>query len=277
VNLGFSMPFFPVNDDHAIQGASFVLTLSSPLSQATLEMISGNAPWKNDLPAVDRAQAFDVQVNDFGMPRAVATSGFEFSYKRPDGQPSWVLRFMGNQIAVETTLYTRWNPTWGAARGYLFAALQSVVASDVGRENAIISLALVMVDLFRSEEPNSPSSEVLLNSAELPAAVFTKEPLWHSHNGWFAYTENGRTLHHLNIDSRHETGANVSDQPVKNKAIQISHTQTLTFSSPNALTEGKLSTLHALIEAEMTSMHLANKTIVSSILTEKMRSRIGIV
>ncbi|MFC5320516.1 TIGR04255 family protein [Bradyrhizobium oligotrophicum] len=277
------MPFKPINEDHAIQSASFAIGLSQPIPWPILEtLIKRDPDWRRDLPAIDLPQALDIVINPAtGAPQNRILRGVEFSHKRPDGSASWVLSLFGTEIRVTTTLYTRWQPTWDKARDILSTVGRLMSAAlDQTKPTTVQSIALSVSDVFIFDETaDKPDySHLFKANEEIPSSAFSKGRLWHSHTGWFIDRPLGATLNQLNVDVRTGVGEDLSIPGVPDEQLRVvvQHNQLFRPSQPIQFVSSNDDALQGMIAGEMPVMHEANKAILQSILTDEMQARIKV-
>lgn len=277
------MPFKPINEDHAIQSASFAIGLSLPIPWPILETLIKRDPgWRRDLPAIEFPQALDIVINPAtGAPQNRMFKGVEFSHKRPDGSASWLLSLFGTEIRVTTTLYTRWQPTWDKARDFLSTVARLMSAAlDQSKPTTIQSIALSVSDVFIPDETaGKPDySHLFKVNEEIPSSMFSKSRLWHSHTGWFIDRPLGSTLNQLNVDVRTGVGEELSIPGVSDEQLRvvIQHNQMFRPLQSIPFDPSNDDVLQGVIAGEMPVMHEANKAIIQSILTDEMQARIKV-
>lgn len=272
------MPFRPVNDDHAIQSAAFAFGLAKPVQRSTIDHLRlSSGSWRTELPAVETPQLIDVQLNPAtGAPRALVNHAVEFSYKRPDGSFVWALRVLGSEIAIETTRYTRWDPTWAKAKSILEGVVSRVAELEKDRGQSVRTASLIFVDVFLASEESPNFSELFESCDELPSGILSRGPLWHCHTGWFVQDELGRVLHNFNVDTKQGSRPNSAGEQERVIEVQITHSQALQFSPPTELKVDQLSTFNDNVHAVMSRMHDANKAMIKSLVKPAVRQKIGI-
>jgi uncharacterized protein (TIGR04255 family) len=264
------MPFQPLNEKHAIQQVTFGLLFGKALPSATIDKLrTEGGSWCTDLPAVEATQLVEVRAEaGTGAMRPFMIRGAEFSYKRPDGSAAWSLAISGNEIIIQTSQYTRWEPTWEKVQSYLLEVLRRVVELEKPRPVTVRNVSLVYIDAFRSSDAVPNFSEVLVESPIIPRAVFDRGPLWHCHTGWFVPAEpKGRILNQVNIDTK-----TVSERP----EITINHRQVMEFRPDLALGEVVSEEHSSDISTAFEAMHDANKREIAALLTPHMREAIRI-
>jgi hypothetical protein len=273
------MPFEPINSDHAIQQAQFGLVLSKPLSVASIDKLRvEGASWRGDLPAIEIPQIIEMRGDTAtGVPRAVVIRGAEFSVKRPDGTAVTTMTILNNEVVVQTSLYTRWDPVWDKVQSYLLGGLDRIAALEKGRDLAIRNVSLVFVDAFRSSEESPDFTQVLVESPEVASGVLQRGPLWHCHTGWFESNANGRVLNQINVDAKKLTLTDpVSGTVSEPHDLSITHRQVTEFQPETALGEVVSKQQRSDIIGAFSAMHVANKLRVASLLTRPMREKIRI-
>jgi uncharacterized protein (TIGR04255 family) len=274
------MPFRPINEDHAIQSASFAVALSRPLSWSSIEgLIKSPLEWRRDLPALDLSQTLEVQINQqTGAPVNRITRGVEFSHKRPDGSASWQLAILGSEIKVETTIYTRWKPTWAKAGDILLGVVGQLAALESAKAAiSIQAISLLVGDVFLPEGDEPDYTELFVQSEHIPAGIFRKGKLWHSHTGWFVHRTVGNVLNQLNIDVRNGIDeAIIVGVPDNRIRVIIQHNQVLRPHTPISFLADDQGEFERILLTEMPVMHENNKAITRDLLTEPMQDRIKV-
>lgn len=272
------MPFRPLNEDHAIQTVGFAVFLKTPLPRTTVEIIRNSpALWRADLPAVEQTQVAEIAANS-PMPRPIVTHGVEFSHKRADGSPVWLLRIAGKELGVETTLYTRWEAVWPKARDFLLGALRRI--SEI--EPSVVEVeatSLVFSDIFTVPRSETVDFRGLFRtSALLPEAILRHGNLWHCHTGWFAPSPTrGRILNQLNIDSRAPDRVNaVTGEESLLVEVQIVHNQVAQRGLARPVDKLDAVPLDPDINVEMEEMHRVNKDLMRSLLADEIVTRVGL-
>lgn len=266
------MSFDPINDDHAVQSVTFSVLFDRPLDQRTIVHVqSSHDRWRPDLPAVQAPQIFGIEIGAGGSPRQINGHGVEFSYLRPDGTPAWQLRFEGQAIHVECTRYTRWERIWQVARGHLETALAVIEEGSFEAQSNVIATTLQYVDRFSTSDVHYDLSLLLTHNEYIPPRVFAQGDLWHAHQGWFDRSHDlGPLLNNLNLDARHEPPDDQS-----RILITLLHLQQLRYAEHLSLTSYREQISNQL-DAVMQSLHEKNKALISSILSEDMKNRIGL-
>lgn len=272
------MPFQPINDDHAIQQVTFGIALGKPVVAATVDTLRAEpASWRADMPAVEITQMIDLRMDAAGNPRPVMVRGAEFSFKRPDGSPQTSLAILGNEIQIQISKYTRWDPTWEKVWSYITALLGRLAALEKERAQVVQTVSLVILDAFRSSDAQPKFDEVLARSSAIAHSVFERGAAWHNHTGWFVAHEKGRILNQMNIDTKSVSVVDpITGQKTEPSELTITHRQVTMFDPHLKLEDVETDQLNADINGAFEAMHLANKREVSSLLTSAMRERIRI-
>jgi uncharacterized protein (TIGR04255 family) len=272
--------FEPINSDHAVEAVTFSLALDRPLSpKAVASARSNHARWRSDLPAISVPQSFVVKVED-GVPRTQSkvADGIEFLYLRPDGSPAWVLRFIGNELTVECSRYTRWQQVWGFARRHLEMACD-VIAVD-NRQYRVRACIFSVLDRFRATNDAYDLKQLFKASSLIHHAAFSHGSLWHGHYGWFDQRPNARVLNTLNLDARREPFGSPELRTVEQGlCVLISHSQQSLLTNPLVVTPADAEGSKAfwdVVGEEMEEMHSHNKLILTELLTDEMVERIGL-
>jgi uncharacterized protein (TIGR04255 family) len=272
------MAFKPINDDHAIQFVRFTLTFDRPLSPSEVRVIQTNHRlWRDDLPAISVPQGVALQMNQHtGMVQPAPVVGVEFSLQRPDGSPAWALRFVGNEIVVECTRYSRWDRVWTNASTHFAKAL--TVAGASAASATVIELAAIsleVVDAFVSDETDMDLSSVIRTGPYISEHVFSCGPVWHLHHGWFTEPESDPVLERLNLTATREEPSNGGGAPAETIKLLIEHAQQKRLRNRIGLSEN-ISATAQTIHAAMEIMHRKNKTLLSSLLVPGVAQQIGL-
>lgn len=269
------MEFIPINDDHAIQAVKFTVVFDRPLSSETVaELRLQHRLWRRDLPAMSVPQAFEFEVDAISArPRSVTANGVEFSYLRPDGSPAWVLRFLGPELNVECSRYTRWAQVWEQAQGYICKGLNVVGRAEPRKQVQL--LGLTVVDRFKAQNDSYDLRALLSDSKYVHKAAFEAGPTWHSHFGWFEYSRDHFTLNNLNVDARKEPYPDSGAGEPGDIYIIVTHTQQRRYKAP-IQNLGDAAGPTAWLTADMDDMHHKNKSVMSELLTKSVKQRIGL-
>jgi uncharacterized protein (TIGR04255 family) len=255
--------FKPVNDDHAIERVTFVVGFSRAFTSEELSDIRRHhSLWSSDLPAHKDTPGFTLTFDADG-PRAEAISGVEFAFSRPDGSAVWALRFIGPNVSVECTRYTRWAKIWSSAHAHLSKALELIGKFDDAPTPS--KLQLNVTDVFVAADSDAQLTAVFKDSDLIPKAATKFGSDWHSHTGWFEENANNRILHNLNIDAASERG-----DGSEGARISLLHVLTADVSDTS------LSELSDHMILHMETLHQANKAVMGALLTEEIATRISL-
>ncbi|MCK1517124.1 TIGR04255 family protein [Bradyrhizobium sp. 190] len=275
------MSFRPINDDHAVQSATFAIALNRPLAWSSIEaLIKSSLDWRKELPAIDLPQTMEVQINpQTGTPVNRITRGVEFSHKRPDGSASWQLDVLGSEIRVTTTLYTRWAPTCAKAGDILLGVAGQLAMLESARGLGVLAISLHVADVFATTDEKPDYSELFARNDRIPLALFSFGRLWHTHSGWFMPRPAGfgSVLNQLNIDARTGTDdTSLTAIPDTQIRIIIQHNQIYRPTEPiNFGSSGENALVDAVLR-EMPQMHQNNKAVLRDLLTPSMQQRIKV-
>jgi uncharacterized protein (TIGR04255 family) len=264
------MEFQPINDDHAIQSASVVVSLDKNLPPSFVDtLVKLPAAWRADLPAMEFSQLLDVGINpQTGAPASRMVRGVEFSHKRPDGSASWLLSALAKDLRIETALYTRWDAIWAKARTILANVVSQLAAHERANEINVASLGHTVVDVFYTTNSNPDFRELFCANDMIPPGLYSRGALWHCHTGWFENRNGGRILNQLNIGITQ--GPDPSVQGSERLIVTIQHNQVyqLTEHLPLSGLDNAMS--------EVPIMHEANKNLLRTILANGIQERIKI-
>jgi uncharacterized protein (TIGR04255 family) len=263
--------FTPLNEDHAIQAVAFVLSLDRPLQASTIEGVQRHHHlWREELPALQIPQGVEIVVSPSGPTQRPISNSVLFSFLRPDGTPTWVLRFSEAEVVVECSRYTRFDRVWGAAYKYLTSAIELLRSHEPSQ--SVPSIALQVVDKFQAPAEPYDLRKLFRPNRFLPSVIFEQSPVWHNHAGWFQSVGGHNSLQRLNCDARREGKEEI---PVMQRTvfISITHTQQLRYRTGKPINEPGLP--HSLDQG-MRSMHGMNKLVMVELLDAAVRNRIGL-
>jgi uncharacterized protein (TIGR04255 family) len=266
------MDFDPINSDHAVQTIVFTLSFDRPISSLVASSISKNTGLLKELPAIQQLEGYTVQIDSGAQSAPVKISGMQLAHMRPDGSPSWALRLMGHELAVECTRYTRWEKVWEASHRYLQAGLDAIQAGSEMLKVRV--LAQQVVDVFFPKAEPYKLGTLLKHSDLVARRVFEAGPTWHSHVGWFEQSKfNGAPaprLSQLHLDAlKLPDSASVSKQRLR---VQINHNREFRLDAPISIDVCRRNLNPTMIE-----MHNDNKTVLTALLADEMAKRIGLV
>ncbi|UIN36383.1 hypothetical protein [Methylobacterium oryzae] len=252
------MDFAPLNDDHAIEEIRFAYLLDREITTSDLDALkSRHREIRSDLPAV-------LLVGEG------KGSSIEFAHVRPDATSSWSVEFKEDLISVVCTRYTRWEKVWSSAERFLNFGL-SVVA-DV-QKCAVTGLAMRVTDKFRVAKIDYDLHTLFQRNEILPADVFQRRLVWHTHNGWVEILGKDMIVHTLRVDCRpDEPDVDRADEDGLELAIVLQHAQRFQPKDPIPA-EGQVA---ATLSPAMARMHMNNKATMSALLTEAMSGKIGL-
>lgn len=255
------MSFRPVNGNHAIVEAVFVVELASAITHPSMtQFLASHQQLIRELP---RKEVIGVEPG--GPINQVA-----FSRMRADGQPSWRLMAVGNAIAINCTAYTRWSEVWSLAQRFLVHA-----ASVLADETLLVqSTRLLVTDVFQWMGPvDDYDARLLLDlSGELlPTTIDRRGPLWHVHQGWFSPivdVDNAKQLSRLNVDATHQGGDDF--------IVTISNDLESTLPNKVPLSVESFIDTDSPIPKLFAHMHSSNKRQLASLLIPQIQEVIGL-
>ncbi len=259
--------FTPINDDHAVESVGFQIFFNGVLGSDAIMLAHANHHlWREELPALQFNNLEGIDAGAGPFPAMVS-----FSYLRPDGTPAWQLRFEAQSVTVVCGRYTRWDKVWSVAQSLLKRALTAIVDAASLAETKMVGIKLQVADKFEvPEEYWSPDGPLGRDSGYLPPMVFGVGPIWHNNTGWFEQYEAGPILHLLNSASVR----NVDDPSVPLISLTVTHLQEARLLNPISISPAE-SSFNA-VEAIMSHFHSSNKALISSMLVDEMRTRIGL-
>ncbi|MDT8356138.1 hypothetical protein APZ41_021405 [Roseomonas mucosa] len=267
------MSFAPVNGEHAIEKVAFFVKLSQPISEPLLQSVQRQHKlWRADLPAVDRPQIIEMQIDANGTSQQRPHRGLEFSFRRPDNTSVWSAKIIGSDIIIECSRYTRWAKVWPRAEKYIRHFLE--IISVPKPEPTVVLLSLITIDVFKSSELVGELNTLFRKGAYTPSFIFECGPAWHHHFGWFDELEGPRILNNVNCDAKL---APIEDGVEKNQQERIVTLQHLQEWQAQPVSIAALigSSSQALREA-MENMHNRNKILMHAMLSEEMAIRVGL-
>lgn len=260
------MTFDPAGGRHAVIEAVFGIRLDTPPSKDEVNQIFAlHEELKGDLPKASRPEGIFLFVGGQppGDPPFAAHLSFE-SFKK-DGSHEWRLRVEDNAILVNCLTYTRWKEISEKSLIYI-RKISSVLAQ---RDRSISNIFLQYLDRFNwSKTLDEYDLNLLLakNCKYVGDFAFEVGPTWHSHQGWFEYSDqpaNGRTLNRTNVTAKVENGlANVL----------IDHY--LQFESAENLNFGETVKEGGAIEVIFEALHQRNKSVLADLLTKETAAKI---
>ncbi len=276
-------PFKPINSAHAIVECVIFFEFAPVFNQDVRERFVNNlaSQLRNDLPKVETKNIVKTAIAmQDGKPSGFLEeelSGVELQRIKPDGTLEWMLRTTQNTISVHNLDYTRWETIWKEAKRYLQAAFEKVQ----GSENFVNSMGIKYIDRFVYDDAVNDYQLSYLFSEEtdlLAKKLFTSSPLWHSHIGWFEDVgiTNLPCLNQINIDG---TYANFSGS--KKPVVTIEHNAILRAGSNldsifSYLSQQEEDKDNTKLDQIMHTLHIVNKSVLSSLLNDKMKTNINL-
>lgn len=253
--------FEPINDDHAVESATFVCRLNYVLQPSDIRKIEDKHYLiREDLPAVGMS-------TDNGSQASAIPAGIQFSTLRPDGSPVWSLRVFGNEIAVDCTRYGRWKNTWERARKFINFALK--VLFEVQNDIRIMSVALQVVDKFRNSQEVYDISALFRPNNPIPAGFLQDKGIWHCNTGWI--DNNNQTLNRLNMDSSRGVNIDVTGQRSAQIYVTVDHQQQKFLTEPIPISDAESG-----LDKIMVELHDSNKQMARTLFNDQICKRIGL-
>ena len=278
-----NMPFRPINSAHAIVECTVFVEFVPVFSRAVRDRFVNNlaSQLQNDLPKTNVQKVLETAINiQDGQPSGTLKeelNGIELQRIKPDGALEWMLRTTENIISVHCLDYTRWDDIWLEAKKYLQLAFRQVR----GSENFVNSIGIKYIDRFVYDGINEEYRVSDLFSEEtdlISRRLFSPNPLWHSHTGWFEdlVEIDSSCLNQLNIDA---TYANFSG--LRKPVVTVEHNVILKTSSNSDSISSYLDyegedENNTKLDQIMHALHMVNKKVLSSLLNSEMKERINL-
>jgi len=272
------MPFAPRHDNHAIAEVAFIVTLAQRPENEQMSRFAASyeAEWKEELPIKDEITG---QVLRFGnlppnVPQVEQASleGVNFRTLQRDGSLDWQVTVDGQSIRAHCGSYSRWANVWPTAYSYLERATSSFVSP----QNPITSFGLQYIDEFVWDGDLGDYDAALLFDAasqHVLSHMTRSGPMWHLHQGWFEHeglVTEGRRLEKIHIDAIQQKGQ--TDRYPTRIDTTLRHDLSDLISDIALAFGGEESISWRVFDA----MHVRNKELLKSVLTEEMAERIGL-
>lgn len=249
----------PLNEDHSIESASFVLAYTQPFSKSAIESLTPLREVLGELlPSFQMQNAigftFDV-TNGIPVPLSDGPSSLLMQKNSDDGTQEWGLRVEANYIMVTSFKYSRWNVVSKSA----FEILASVSKILSSRDNPLTVMGLQVIDKFLTPPDVDYDIGDVFNrdSRFLTRQALESEKLWHVYQGWFDndLIQNGRVLNVLNLSTNDTPDGLIST---------VDHNAQLQFSA----TSSRPSDI-SWLQANFDSLHEENKSVLRNLLSNK--------
>ena len=269
--------FHPIHTAHAIEQVVFALQFASPLQGESFSALLENADRITaDLPAHAILSQQGFMINPHSgvvpfQPNGIIT-GKAFQRVAPNGSIEKALRVEQNSLSFHTSIYTRWMDVWSAARQF-FEPLAPLYAA----QSQLTQIGLTYIDKFEWFGDLELCDPVVLlrpSSTYLSPNVYSAKDLWHSHTGAFTRTDS-QTKRLLNVNVDYVDDNRPDGQLRRVVAITTALTDMLNQPSyePADVTPD---TCVSFVERHMQQLHIVNKEVLGSIITEKMNQRIAL-
>lgn len=261
----------PFAGRNALEAAVFLVQFRDEFSAQDVEtLFSLKERHTAELPSFEKMTTLTFGMIGNAAPQQESReAGVILQSFKNNGRPDWVLRASGNQIIATCHEYTRWADVEAKARRLIYSAAQLVRPEA----NPVQLVMMQFVDKFVYD---GVPSDYTVNDVFRPDTPYltpfckTAGPQWHIFQGWFADKETfaalglGQVLNVLNIAS--------SVQPDRNLTTTIDHTAQFTASAG----DGILFTAADRLNTHFAFLHAQNKYILSSTLSDKQLSTIGL-
>jgi uncharacterized protein (TIGR04255 family) len=266
-----SSAVFPLASGHSVQNAVFVCEFTPLLTAEQLKQVesfyNGNSSLQEFLPIhqVQHGASFTINATDGhfdAKPTQGDVVGLTYMRMASNGVLEWQVNIERNRIVIVSGVYTRWANISSSAKSLLSQFL-SVIAN-----RNVTSIALQYIDAFEVHpESGKPVSSAIFDSSNryLNSIVMNALEAWHSHSGWFETIEsNAKVLNNLNVDV-------IPAAKQGFLKVALTHMQQAYFSS-TIPTEALFSVADHIYE----ELHKRNKSLLSNLLTEEVRSLISL-
>lgn len=252
------MSFDPYSDEHAIQEVGFGLILDRDVALDDMECIARRqSSLRGQLPALSIDRSDEPSVTR--------------AYLRPNGSHTWVLKVSGDVIYVECTRYTRWAKIWDQALHAFHNAF-----SDFRGNYGIAGVGLNVTDKFYAREEEYDIKDLFVKNDILPNQISSISPPWNYRHAWQEELVGGRKSETVEIGARKlrrfPRGANESLPFV---SVGLEHMMQLDLAEVADARESLSQGGGPMLQA-MTSLHASNKGLIGALLTDEMKSRIGL-
>ncbi len=257
----------PITEAHAVALLELAAVIDIDL---TAEAIDGLLAHCSSLPVfTDNFQVIRIASED-------ESYGLEMVRQQSDDEPTQVLAVEGSIIRIRFHDYRGWKVSRDLALGWL-RPLQGELARLNRR---FISVGICFTDQFERDGISDYSVEEVFNaeSRYFPRMVVGGAPAWRSHTKWLCETEERdvKLLADLYIKTEFESSAASADDgtPDPRHVSQIEHKQQV-FCVPES--DGDPAEIEfSRIEGFLNYLHVENKSMMRSLLTDDMSNRIGL-
>jgi uncharacterized protein (TIGR04255 family) len=268
--------FHPVNDDHAIERVAFSITFDREFDEEDIASLRRRHKlWHDDLPALREPTFFRIVLGPDAKPQATSAPAAEFAVLRPDGSAVWSLRFVGSEVIVECSRYTRWEKIWTLANKQLKKALD-VLASPEAQDAAprkAIKASLVVQDAFVTHQGIGDTAALIKPSSSLPEFIFSTGPQWHVHSGRFIDTEGDGVLSIFNVEAVLQA-IPFNDENTLRQRVSMVHVLSADCAQP---VEPNDDVFIKWLGDKMDQFHACNKAMLVELLDEQVAQKIGLL
>lgn len=272
--------WLPFSDAHSIEVVSAAINFSEPLTEVSWKKVTRDADairkaagLSETMPAIQfmigappsPATGPPVSATLFMSSKAIDVSGMPRA-------PLETLTIGRAGLALQTTVYTRWDAFFERMRMLLVPPLRAAL-----RSTGILSLRLEYKDSFRFVGDGPPIAARLLNlkSGLIAPHVFENEQLWHSHTGFFEQAAGCKErLVQINIDANVSADTGTPDVSFRSVTITTAVQNNLTSGGSESLdNEEELANSQI---AMFDSLHQRSKDLFRQIISNETASQVGI-
>lgn len=266
----------PLNNQNAIESASFVVVFSRGLAKPTFEKVRlALESLSADLPGVGSGEA---SIRMGGMPHipgfGIKTPEASRFTAKPDGTPKWQVQAIGNLVQVQCNDYSNFENVWADARRYLLCAL-----SSIDEEIPVGEIGFQVIDKFTHPaggDLNDYQVTELFNpdSTYLTPKALKSGALWHVHQGWFDPYEGNRILQQLNLSNTTVIATQELHTVIDHRGALRSLRDDSSLDLPPfiKIQDGGLTKLDSLFE----TLHKQNRGVIEDLLNDDKLKSIGI-
>ena len=260
-----------------IIGCAISFEFAGPFSQQAFEAIGKlHSSFRKRLPRRNIQQMLMMQIGPPGpMPVQIPQqAGIVFDRLKGDGSPEASLSVVMNMVTYMTTIYTRWDEVWREA-----VAVIEPIASVLAAEHPVSGLTVEYTDRFLMpgrDTASRPVRRLLASNPFIADNIFNCEGLWHCNHGFFRNLDTlpgCRLLENVNFGLS-ETEV---DDVGPSLSLDIGINQKVMFNEPRKLEPGAIFIAGdglVGLEGVVSTVHLRNKQILSTLLLPSVRSRI---
>jgi uncharacterized protein (TIGR04255 family) len=261
------MSFIPANDGvHAIVSTVFSFYFSKKLDVNEIQKLKENlSPDKLEnaglpLPDIKEIKEFVLSATHGKAEEPqISDAGVELHWYSSNGGLDWIMTANNSFIQIQCFNYTRWADIFKHVR----TLVSLITPTSQEMENLHISKALLhYVDQFDYAPESEYKLETLFkeDTDYLAKHCFSRDKLWHCHNGWFEEIEAYKCLNQLNIEGIEMDNTSYS--------VMVSHSQV--FDSDKTFKD--FDSLAPYFE----TMHSQNKNLLQRLLTHKIVRRLSL-